>query len=122
MARVEIASQAWGWLADISGNGQPGVSVQIKKTDGTDATHYSAITGGSSATSALTTNSDGTIPRFIDEGSYDLTAGGITRRVEAVAGATVVLAERRVATLTMNEDEPWYGDWPTIGNAPGSVG
>src|SRR5690349_24424371 len=96
MARVEIASQAWGWLADISGNGQPGVSVQIKKTDGNPATHYSAITGGSSATSALTTNSDGTIPRFIDEGSYDLTAGGITRRVEAVAGATVVLAESRI--------------------------
>lgn len=130
--RVEISSQGWGWVADVAGNGQAGVTVQIKNTDGSNATHYSAITGGTSATSSLTTNSDGTIPRFIAEGSYDLTAGGITRRVEAVAGATVVLAVSRVpvadvatingAAYIENTDDGWYGKSINVGDVADSFG
>src|SRR4051812_24384663 len=92
MARVEMAAQAWGWVADTNGTALPSASVTLKNLDGTAATHWSAVTGGSSLTTALTTNTDGTLPRFIDEGTYLLSATGIVdRRVDAVAGKTVAV-------------------------------
>jgi hypothetical protein len=30
--------------------------------------------------------------------------------------------ESSLGLLTINKDEPWYGDWLTIGNTPGSIG
>lgn len=89
MARVEIATQGWGWVADSSGNGLGGQTVTIKHTDGSNATHWSAITGGSSSTGTITTASNGTIGRYIEEGSYDVTVGSDTHRVEAVSGSSV---------------------------------
>jgi hypothetical protein len=86
MARVEIASQAWGWLVDANGNPLSSTSATLKNLDGTNATHWTAVTGGSSATSALTSNSDGTLPKFVEEGSYTLTVGATSRRVEAAGG------------------------------------
>lgn len=87
MARVELSSQAWGWVTDPGGNGLAGASVTLKNLDGTNATHWSAITGGTSSTLALTTNSDGTLPRFIEGGAYTMTVAGVTRRVDAVPGS-----------------------------------
>lgn len=85
MARVEIASQSWGWLVDSNGNPQGNASATLKNLDGTNATTWSAITAGSSSTAALTSNADGTLPRFVEDGTYDMTSGGTTRRVEAVS-------------------------------------
>lgn len=86
MARVEMATQSWGWVVDGSGSPVPGAAVTIKDLSGASATHYSAASGGTPATTALTTNADGTIPRFIDEGTYNVTISGVARRVEAIAG------------------------------------
>jgi len=88
MARVEIASQSWGVIQDTLGNSQGGQTVTIKNTDATNATHWSAITGGTSSTGTIVTNSDGTIPRYIESGTYDVTVQGVTRRVEVVDGPT----------------------------------
>lgn len=88
MARVEIAMQSWGWLADSAGNGRGNETVQIKNLDGTNATHWSAITGGSSSTGTITSNLDGTLPRYIEGGTYELYVGGnLEGRVDVVSGA-----------------------------------
>lgn len=89
MARVEIASQAWGSVVDTAGNVRAGLTVNIANLNATPATTWSAVTGGTSSTAALTTGSLGEIPRYIEEGTYTLTAGSVTRRVEAVRGASV---------------------------------
>lgn len=102
MARVEVGAQEFG---SIIRNGQPvpNATVQIATLAGPAATHWSAVTGGSSSTANLSTDVDGVVglagaARFVDEGTYNLTSGGTTRRVEAVSGATLVSAESRVAT------------------------
>jgi hypothetical protein len=109
MARVLIATQAWGWVVDQAGNPLAGQTVTIRKTDGTAATHYSAITGGTSSTSVLTTAANGTLPRYIDEDTYDVTISGVTRRVEAVAGAPV----RVLSEAPLNVEYPEYGAGPS---------
>src|SRR5881397_4019633 len=107
MARVEIAAQAWGWVTDTAGNGLASQSVTLKNTDGTNATHWSAITGGSSLTTALTSQADGTLPRFIEAGTYDMTIGAVTRRVEAVSGSTDSRTELVV-------DAAGFGNYTTL--------
>lgn len=103
MARVEIGAQEFG---SIIRNGQPvpNATVQIATLAGPAATHWSAVTGGSSSTANLSTDVDGVVglggaARFVDEGTYNLTSGGTTRRVEAVSGATLVSAESGIANL-----------------------
>lgn len=86
MARVEMASQAWGWITDTHGQAVSGITATLKNLDGTNATTWSAQSGGTSSTASLTSNSDGTLPRYVDEGTYTLTVGTTTRRVEAVSG------------------------------------
>lgn len=89
MSRVEIASQPWGVLQDRFGNALQTV-VSIKNLDGSAATHYSAVTGGTSSTSDLTSDSNGTLGRFIEDGQYtiDVPAIGVTgRRIEAVSAS-----------------------------------
>jgi hypothetical protein len=89
LPRVEIASQSWGWIADSAGNAVRGLAVQIQNLDGTAATHWDAITGGTSSTMTLLTAADGTIPGYLEAGTYGLTVTGVgTHRVEAVAGIT----------------------------------
>lgn len=89
MPRVEIATQPWGWLVNATGQPLGNTSALLEEIDGTDATTWSAITGGSSSTAALTSNADGTLPRYVEEGSYTLTVSGVTRRVEATIGGAV---------------------------------
>jgi hypothetical protein len=86
MARVLIETQPWGVIQDTSGNALVGQSVHIANTDATAATTWSAQTGGSSTTADQSTLSNGAVPRYIDEGEYDVTVAGVTKRVEAVAG------------------------------------
>jgi hypothetical protein len=81
-----MATQAWGWIADQRGNGLGNYTIQIKNLAGTAATHWDTVTGGTSSTADLLTNSDGTLPRFIEEGAYTLVVPSVlSRRVEAVA-------------------------------------
>lgn len=126
MARVEVGAQEFG---TIIRNGQPvpNATVQIATLAGPAATHWSAVTGGTSSTANLSTDVDGVVglagaPRFVDEGTYTLTSGGTTRRVEAVSGATLVSAESGIAARLTENTEDYYGTWYTRGNAPGSIG
>jgi hypothetical protein len=92
MARVEIPAPG-DLVMDSAGNVRVGEAVTLTLAGTlTAATHYSALTAGTSTTGGLTTGSDGTIVdgsgsrRYIDEGSYDLTILGRLRRIEAVSG------------------------------------
>lgn len=94
MARVEIETIV------LAGDGTPitGADVEIKLRNSTLATVYLAATGGTTASNPTTTTL-GSIPGWLEPGSYDLviTSGALTRTVhyEAVAGTV----ESRVATL-----------------------
>jgi hypothetical protein len=92
MARVEIPAPG-DLIMDEAGNVRVGVTVSLTLAGTvTAATHYSALTAGTFTTGGLVTGSDGTIVdgsavrRYVDEGSYDLTILGRTRRIEAVSG------------------------------------
>jgi hypothetical protein len=100
MARVLIATQAWGWITDQYGNGRPAIPVSLATPAGAAVTVYDAVTGGA-AIPSLATAADGTIPGYVESGPYDLTATipnppgapvPTTRRVEAAAGVPEVLA------------------------------
>jgi hypothetical protein len=82
MARVYIGTQGWGVLQDTAGNVQAGVSATVKNRDGTNATHYSARTGGSSSTGSITSSATGTLERWIEPGEYTVTVGATTVDVE----------------------------------------
>jgi hypothetical protein len=93
MARTEIASQAWGVVLTDSSPGRflrpaKDQTVTITNLDGSPATTWSAVTGGTSSTASLLTNSDGEIPRYIEGGTYLLSVGDEPgRRVDAVSGS-----------------------------------
>jgi hypothetical protein len=91
MARVYLGTLGAGVLQNTNGDVQAGQSVTIKNRDGTNATHYSARTGGSSSTAAITTSSTGTIERWVNAGSYRVTVGANTYDFEAPDGNTVGL-------------------------------
>jgi hypothetical protein len=55
--------------------------------DGTAATTWTAQTGGSSTTANTVTDSNGAMPNWIEEGEYDQTIDGVTKRVQAVAAS-----------------------------------
>jgi hypothetical protein len=79
MARVEIAAQGWGWVSDRHGEAMI-ARVTI------NGSVYPTSSGGSPI-ATLTTRFDGTIPGWIDPGTYTLSVdGGTTRTVEAVSG------------------------------------
>ncbi len=87
MARIEIASQAWGYLES---NAVPlaNTAATLKNLDGSNATHWSAVTGGTSSTASMTSDSIGVLAgRFVESGTYTLTVLTTTRRVEAVSGS-----------------------------------
>jgi len=90
MARVEIASQSWGIITDPSGVSQPGVLATYTLPDNTPVTRYAASTGGT--TTSAVTDSLGAVPGWLDAGTYKMTAGGVTRTVEAISASMVGLA------------------------------
>jgi hypothetical protein len=93
MSRVEIPAPG-DLVMDPAGNVRVGEAVTLTLANtATAATHYSALSAGTSTTGGLVTGSDGTIVdgsgnrRYIDEGEYDLTIVAITRRIEAGNGS-----------------------------------
>lgn len=93
MARVQIDRQSWGTVQDEFGTMLNGLAVVLKNTGTlTSATHYSAITGGTSSTADLVTvngrikSPGSSAPRFVDVGTYDITIDGVTDTVEAIGG------------------------------------
>jgi hypothetical protein len=86
---IEIATQGWGYVVDSLGKPVSGATATLKNLDGTNATTYATITRTGSSTAALTSNSDGTLPRFTDTGVYTLTVGATTRRVEATSAGGI---------------------------------
>jgi microcystin-dependent protein len=94
MARVEIPI-----VVDklVSGNWQPasGASVQVNVRGGGAATVYSAATGGTPLANPLTTDSEGRVVGYADEGSYDLVVSGsgittYTVEVELARGDSLI--------------------------------
>jgi hypothetical protein len=69
-------------VLDPSGNAVPGASVTVKiRATGTNATVYTAETGGTSSTGAVTTDGDGRVPYWVDAGNAYvgvITGSGIT--------------------------------------------
>jgi hypothetical protein len=111
MSRVYIGTEGWGTI--WNGDGAylalaPAISVTVKNRDGTNATHYSARTGGSSSTSSITTSATGTIERWIDEGEYTLTVDGDTYDVEAISGGGVAV----IKEAPLNAKNPPAGTDP----------
>lgn len=91
MARVLIATQSWGIIIDPFGDPQPGMAVTYTQLDGVTAvSRFAGPTGGT--TTAAVTDSSGIVPGYLDPGSYLMTAGGVTRQVEAVSGVMTGLA------------------------------
>jgi hypothetical protein len=87
VSRVYMGTQAWGVIWDDVFRPLVAESVTVKnRSDATNATHYSAITGGTSSTGSITTSSQGVLQRWIDPGEYTLTVGANTWDVEAVSG------------------------------------
>jgi hypothetical protein len=97
LARVEIPAPG-DLVIDALGNVLTGRSVTLKLAGtSTDATHYSALTAGTSTTGGLVTGTDGTIVdgsgvrRYVDSGvPLDMTVAGRSRRLEprAASGET----------------------------------
>jgi hypothetical protein len=92
MARVEIPAPG-DLIMDSAGNVRVGVAVTLALAGtGTAATHYSALTAGTSTTGGLVTGSDGTIVdgsgtrRYVDSGvALDLTILSRTKRLEPLS-------------------------------------
>lgn len=106
MARVEIPAPA-DVVQDAQGNALSGRSVTLKLAGtSTDVTHYSALSGGTSATGGLVTWTDGTVRdgsgnrRYIDSGAaVDMTVAGQTRQLEPLSASV----ETRVPAETVNQ-------------------
>jgi hypothetical protein len=89
MARVLMATQAWGVIQRRDVNNVVSIlatkTVQMANPDGSAATTWTAETGGSSTTANTVTDSNGAMPNWIEEGVYDQTIDGVTKRVQAVS-------------------------------------
>jgi len=110
VARVEIQSQAWGVLVDANGKPLSGQTATLKNLDGSNATVWTAVTGGSSNTSSLSSDAFGGLgqsaaTRYVEEGTYTLEVAAITRRVEAVAGVSVQINVRDYGALGNGADQ-----------------
>lgn len=105
MPRVEIPAPG-DLIMDEAGNVRAEVAVTLTLSGtSTDVTHYSALTGGSSATGGLKSGADGTIVdasgnrRYVDSGqTMDLEIDGRTRQVEATSASV----ETNVDALAVN--------------------
>lgn len=83
MPRVLIATQAWGVVQGREGEARAGVPVQLTDLNGAVADVFTTEDGSTDET--LLTNTRGEIPGWAEDGSYDLTIAGVTRRVELVS-------------------------------------
>jgi hypothetical protein len=94
MARVEIPAPG-DLIMDTSGNVRVGVAVSLKLAGtGTDATHYSALTGGTSTTGGLVSGVNGDVVdgsgtrRYVDSGvAMDMTVSGRLKQLEPLSAS-----------------------------------
>ena len=87
MARIECASQGWGLVLNQDGYPQRGVVVVFTDLAGVSVPVYDALVAGTQL-SPIRTNNDGTVPGFIEGGTYLMTVGTTTRRIEAVSASS----------------------------------
>jgi hypothetical protein len=104
MARVWLGSQTVSPVQDSAGNRVVGAAVTIKNLDGSNATHWSAKTGGTSSTAAIVSNARGLLDRWIDPGTYTYSTSGIVNEeFQATSGASIAVFEESI-----NLDHPDY--------------
>jgi hypothetical protein len=92
--RVYLGTLGAGVLFEDNGGSLAawaGESATVKvMSTGANATHYSARTGGSSSTAAITTSATGALERWVDPGEYTITVGSDTYDFHAVPGSVRV--------------------------------
>src|SRR5438105_14239721 len=86
VARVELASLSLGWVTDNAGNAQSGVTATITSPSG-PATVYAAATGVTTTTP--TSDANGYLRGFVEEGVYTLTISGNSHTVDVVSGTAI---------------------------------
>jgi YD repeat-containing protein len=87
VARVLVASQWWGQLTDKRGNALRDETATLKNTDNTTAVVYAASTGSTPVT-AFKSDELGTLPGWVEEGTYKRGTRAGEIQVEAVSGGT----------------------------------
>jgi hypothetical protein len=94
VARVQVASQAWGYLVNPA-DGKP----RSGENPAFSGTVYLAATGGTTiAAGDFETNSDGQLPGWVEPGTYTITpSDDDVQTVEAVPGAQVVTKDTTTA-------------------------
>jgi hypothetical protein len=103
MARVEIP---YSVINTTSGAAVSGASAQVNLRGAGAATVFAAETGGTTLPNPLTSDSNGRIEGWVDEGSYDITVSGgsittYTVRMEANRGdGTTKIGDGAVAAGT----------------------
>lgn len=123
MARVQLKTLLQPTI-DRAGNAKTGATVQVNERGASAATWYTAESGGSSSTAALTTTR-GRVPdaAYVEAGSYDVvtTFGGqsTTDKVEAVAGSTVqiILDPDIIGAVSIVLDDGTTGYLPVYASA-----
>lgn len=116
MARVEIP------ILVILSTGLPavGASAQVNIRNSVAATVFSGETGGTTVTNPLTTDANGRIEGWVDEGSYDIVISGsgittYTQRFEANRGdGTTKIGDGAIAagTFRVNGNVGFYNTTP----------
>ncbi len=87
MARIEVATEAWGYVVDRRGRPKAGATATIT------ATVYAAATGGSTV-SSFTSDDEGFLPGWVEPGRYTFTEpDGDVRTVVAGGGYQTMMDE-----------------------------
>lgn len=111
ITRVEIAAQAWGWVADRAGNGLSARAITLSGPVYADATTATVLT-------SIITDFRGVIPGWVQTGTYVLTVAEVTQTVEAIS-ATDMIESR-----TFQHEGNLYvstGAWPYTAARAGGV-
>ena len=98
MARVLIATQAWGVVYERTTDRT--LKVPAAATAAAIDTTVYASSSGSGTVDPFVTNSLGQLPGYVDEGVYSLTVGADTYEVQAASGTAGARADAAAATAT----------------------
>lgn len=80
MPRVQIGKT----VIDTAGNVQAGVDVYVYDIDTvSEATVYQDDSSGTTLSQPLSTDSNGIVPGWVEEGAYDISVGGVTTELHA---------------------------------------
>ena len=98
MARVLIATQAWGVVYERTTDRT--LKVPAAATAAAIDTTVYASSSGSGTVDPFVTNSLGQLPGYVEEGVYSLTVGADTYEVQAASGTAGARADAAAATAT----------------------